>query len=127
MFGVGLFEPHRQALGACPRPASLEQGADIVRRRHIAAAAGHCQGGIAVTGGHIKHALAGAQVEHFAQRLADDLQRRSNDGIVASADNMACYLALSAQKSMTAVAVEASMRVLQVAFYFFRGSSDGLT
>ena len=39
--------------------------------------------GVAVTGGDIEHLFAGADVGRLAQRLADNLQRGSDHGVVA--------------------------------------------
>ena len=55
----------------------------VVGGGHLAPAARGGERGVAVAGGHVEHALAGAQVERLAQRLADDLQRGADDGVVA--------------------------------------------
>ena len=84
VLGVGLLELHREALGAGARPGPLEQRRDIVGGDDVAPAPRRRQRGVAVARGHVEHPLAGAQVERLAQRLADDLQRRADDGVVAS-------------------------------------------
>ncbi len=61
----------------------VEQCFDIVGGDHFAPAACGGQRHVAVAGGHVEHALRRAQVHRLAQRLADDLQRGADDGIVA--------------------------------------------
>ena len=39
---------------------------------------------VAVAGGDVEHALAGAHVDGFGERFADDLQRGADDGEVAA-------------------------------------------
>ena len=70
-------------LGLGALAAALEQRADIVGRHHVGEAARGGEGRIAVAGGDVEHALAAAEIDRFAQRLADDLQRRADDGVVA--------------------------------------------
>jgi len=45
--------------------------------------AGGCKRGVAVAGGDVEHALAGAEVDRIAEALTDDLQCRADDGVVA--------------------------------------------
>ena len=72
-----------EALGLGALPAALEQRGDVVGRGDVAPAPRRGERGIAVAGGDVEHALAGAQVDRLAQALADDLQRRADDGVVA--------------------------------------------
>jgi hypothetical protein len=68
---------------ACARAAGFEQRADVVGGGHLAPAARGRKRGVAVAGSDVEHAAARAQVERFAQVLADDLQRGADDGVVA--------------------------------------------
>jgi hypothetical protein len=66
------------------RGAFLEQRRDVVGRRHHAAAARRGERRVAVAGGDVEDALVEAEVERFGELLADDLQGRADDGIVAA-------------------------------------------
>ena len=81
--GIGFLEGDRQAVGLGAAASALEQGADIVGRHDVGEAAGGGQGRIAVAGGDVEDALVAAQIDGLAERLADDLQRGADDGIVA--------------------------------------------
>ena len=63
--------------------AAFEQRRHVIGRGHVAPAARRRERRVAVAGRDIEHLAAGAQVERFAQLLADDLQRGADDGIVA--------------------------------------------
>ena len=82
--GVGLREVDRSA--ARPRrarAAALEQRRHVVGRGHLAPAARGGERRVAVAGGDVEHLAAGAQIERLAELLADDLQGRADDGVVA--------------------------------------------
>ena len=81
---VGRLELDFQALGARALGAALEQGLDVVGRDDLAAAARRGEGGVAVAGRHVEHALVPAQVAGFGELLADDLQGGADDGVVAA-------------------------------------------
>ena len=74
-----IVRPSAAARGA----AALEQRRHVVGRGHLAPAARGGERGVAVAGGDVEHRLAGAQIERLAQLLADDLQGRADDGVVA--------------------------------------------
>ena len=82
-FGIGLAKLDREPLGRRPLAAAFEQSGHVVRRDDLAPAPRRRQRDIAVAGRHVEDLLSGAQVERLAQRLADDLQRRAHDGVVA--------------------------------------------
>ena len=75
---------HVEPLGARALGAALEQRRHVVGRRHLAAAARRGERRVAVAGGDVEHALVAAQVAGFGERLADDLQRGADDGVVAA-------------------------------------------
>ena len=62
---------------------AIEQRVHVVDRHHVAPAPRGRERGIAVAGGDVEHPLPAAEVERFAQLLADDLQRGADDRIVA--------------------------------------------
>ena len=62
---------------------AVEQGRNVVGRRHVAPTARRRQRGVAVAGSDVQHRLPGADVEGLAQVFADDLQGGADDGIVA--------------------------------------------
>ena len=74
-----------QPLGARPLGAALEQAAHVVGGGDDAAAARGGERGIAIAGSHVEHALVGLQIAGLGERLADDLQRGADDGVVAGA------------------------------------------
>jgi hypothetical protein len=82
-FGIGFAENNRQAVGHGALAAAFEQRADIVRRHHLGEAARRRERRIAVAGGDIEDALIAAQVDRFAEHLADDLQGDADDGVIA--------------------------------------------
>ena len=84
-FGVGLLEGDRQAFGLGALAAALEKRADIVGRHDVGEAAGGGERRIAVAGGDVEDVLVAAEIDGLAQRLADDLQGRADDGVVAGA------------------------------------------
>ena len=49
----------------------------------VAATPGRGERGVAVAGGDVEHALAGGDVDGLAERLAGELQRGADDGVVA--------------------------------------------
>ena len=71
----------RSAVGALA--GALEQRRHVVGGDHVAPAARGGERDVAVAGGDVEHLLSGAEVERFAQLLADDLQGGADDGIVA--------------------------------------------
>ena len=81
--GVGLLEFDRQPSASARARAALEQRRHVVGRGDVAPAARGGERGVAVAGGDVEHGLAGTQVERLAKRLADDLQRGADDGVVA--------------------------------------------
>ena len=72
-----------QALGDGAFLAAFEQGGDVVGRGHHRKAARRRKRGVAVAGGDIEHAFAGAQIDRLAELFADDLQRGADRGVVA--------------------------------------------
>ena len=82
--GVGDLEAHGQAFGVRALAALLEQRRHVVGGGHVGKAARRGQRRVAVAGGDVEHALAGADVGGLGERLADDLQRRADDGEVAA-------------------------------------------
>ena len=73
----------RQALGLGARAAALEQRRHVVGRGDVAEAARRGERGVAVAGRDVQHPLARPEVEGLAEALADDLQGRADDGVVA--------------------------------------------
>ena len=82
---VGFLEGDRQAVGFGTFAPAVEQRADIVRRHDVGEAAGGGERRIAVAGGDVEDALVAAEIDGLAERLADDLQRGADDGVVAGA------------------------------------------
>ena len=78
--GIGGLEVDLQTFGLRPGAALVEQGRHVVGRGDLGEASRRGQRGIAVAGGHVEHALAGAHVDGFGQLLADDLQGGADDG-----------------------------------------------
>ena len=74
-----MLEP----LGGGALAGALEQRRHVVGGDHVAPAAGGGERDVAVAGGDVEHLLPGAEVEGFAQLLADDLQGGADDGVVA--------------------------------------------
>ena len=62
---------------------AIKERGHVVRRDHVAPTPRGGERGVAVAGGDVEHVLVRAEVERLAQRLADDLQRGADDGIVA--------------------------------------------
>src|SRR5262249_29921028 len=83
IFRIRLAELDRKAFGLRPLAAALEQRADIVGRHHIGEAARRRERRIAVAGRDVEDALVAPEVDGLAKRLADDLQRSADHGIVA--------------------------------------------
>ena len=81
--GVGFAEVDGEPLGRGPLLAAREQRRHVVGRRDVAEAARRGQRDVAVAGCDVEHLAAGAQVECFAQLLADDLQRGADHRVVA--------------------------------------------
>ena len=82
-FRIGLAELDVEPFGIGALAGALEQRRNIVGRDDVAPAARGRKRDVAVAGGDIEHLLAGADVEGFAELLADDLQRGADDRIVA--------------------------------------------
>ena len=80
---IGLAELDAEPVGVGALAGALEQGRHVVGRDHLAPAPRGGKRDVAVAGSDVEHLLARAQVEGFAQLLADDLQGRADDGIVA--------------------------------------------
>jgi len=55
----------------------------VIGRYDVREAASSGERGVAVSSGDIKDALVAAQIDSLAESLADDLQRRADNGIVA--------------------------------------------
>ena len=91
-FGVGFLEGDRQAIGFGALATTLKKRADVVRRHNVGKAAGRRERCIAVAGGDIEDALVAAEIDGLAERLADDLQRGADHGVVARVPG--CLLAL---------------------------------
>jgi hypothetical protein len=66
-----------------PFAGAFEQRRDVIGRGHLAPAPRGGERRIAVSGGHVENALARANVEGFAQILADDLKRGPDNAVVA--------------------------------------------
>ena len=64
------------------RVRSLEERADIIGSSDHGPAAGGRERRVAVAGGDVEHAFAGADLDGLAQRFADDLQRGADHGVV---------------------------------------------
>jgi hypothetical protein len=85
LLGVALAPVDREALGRRPRAPALDERRDVVDRRHLREAARRGQRDVAIAAGDVEHPLVAAQIDRLAQRFADDLQRRPDDGVVARA------------------------------------------
>ena len=72
---------HAFRLGA--GPAALQQRRHVVGRGDVAPAPRGGEAGHAVAGGDVEHLRAGLEIERLAELLADDLQRRADDGVIA--------------------------------------------
>ena len=72
-----------QPLGRGALAAAIEQRRHVVGRGHVAPAARGRERHVAVAGRDVEHLAAGAKIERLAQLLADDLQGRADDGVVA--------------------------------------------
>lgn len=83
IFRISFKKSDGKAVGLGALAAALEKRPDIIGGDHLGETArrGECR--IAVAGGDIENALAGVEIDRLAQRLADDLHRRADDGIVA--------------------------------------------
>jgi hypothetical protein len=83
VLGVGNLEldlkPFRLGAPVCARQERL----DIVGACDLAPAPGGRERSVAVAVGDIKHGLAGAQIHALRQAFTDNLQRRTDHGIVA--------------------------------------------
>jgi hypothetical protein len=82
-FRVSLLELDRKPFGRSTGAAALQQRRHVVGRDDIAPAPRGGEADIAVAGGDVEDFLPGAKIECLAQLLADDLQCRADDGIVA--------------------------------------------
>ena len=80
---IGLLERDVEALGRGPFARPRQQRGNVVGCGNVGPATCGGERGIAVAGRDVEHALAGTQVDGLAQLLADDLQRRADDGVVA--------------------------------------------
>src|SRR5215207_2812771 len=80
---VGLAECNVEPVCPGALAGALQQCRHVVGRGDVAPAPRGGEGGVAVAGCDIEHALAGTKVERFAKLLADDLQRGADDGVVA--------------------------------------------
>ena len=79
---VGFSERDKKAICLSPLAAPLQEGLDIVRRGDVTPTAGGGESKIAVPSSDVEHLLTGPQVEGFGELLADNLQRRANNGVV---------------------------------------------
>ena len=82
-FRIGSAEIDLEPIGVGAFAAALEQRRYVVGRHYIAPAARRRERDIAIAGGDIEHHLARTEVERLAQRLADDLEGRADDCVVA--------------------------------------------
>ena len=83
VLGVGHLGGEREPVGVRPSTGPLEQGLDVVGGGDVAAPASGGERRVAVAGGDVEHGLPGRHVDGLAEPLADDLQRRADDGVVA--------------------------------------------
>jgi len=81
--GVGLAKLDIEPFGSGAFTGALEQRRHIVGGYHLAPATGGGEGNVAVAGSDVEHLLSGADVEGLTQLLADDLQGRADDGVIA--------------------------------------------
>lgn len=98
VLGVGDLQIQRQSFRRGAPADRLQQRRDVVGRCHDRKAPGCGERGVAVSGGDVEHALAGAQVDRLAEALADDLQRGSHHGVMPAAQ-VARWRALNAPRS----------------------------
>ncbi len=61
----------------------FQQGGHVVDRRDPAAATRRCEGSVAVSGREVDDVPTRSDVDGLAEGLADNLQRRADDGVVA--------------------------------------------
>ena len=83
VLGVGHLGGDVQAVGLGAPLRQAEQRVDVVGARHVGTAAGGGERRVAVAGRDVEHLGAGGDVDRFAERLADDLQRGADHGVVA--------------------------------------------
>ena len=84
IFGIGLTKLHAQPFGARTLAAFVEQSRHVIGRRDVREAARSGERGVAVAGSDVEHAFTGAHIGGFGERLADDLQRGADDGVIAA-------------------------------------------
>ena len=80
-----------QAFGQRARAAPFRAAPARSRSKSLGEPARGGERGVAVAGGDVEHAFAGAHVGRFGERFADDLQRHADDGEVAAGPR-ACWL-----------------------------------
>jgi hypothetical protein len=83
ILGVGLEEGDGKSIGLGALASVIQKRPDIVSRDDFGEATRRRKRGIAVAGGDVEDALACAEIDGFAQRLADDLKRRADNRIIA--------------------------------------------
>ena len=81
--GVALLEGDGEPFGGRAGAPPLQQGGHVVHAGHLAQAARSRDGGVAAAGGHVQHALAGAQVHSVAQPLAHGDDEGRNHLVIA--------------------------------------------
>jgi hypothetical protein len=77
------LELDMKAVGFGAPARARQQRFDVIRAGHLAPAPRGRQRHIAVAGSNVEHGLAGAQIHAFDETLADNLQGRADNGIVA--------------------------------------------
>jgi hypothetical protein len=82
-FGIRLAELDFEAVGRCALAAAIEQRPHVVGRGHVAPAARGSERHVAVSGRDVEHLAASPKIEGLAQVFADDLEGRTDDGVVA--------------------------------------------
>jgi hypothetical protein len=72
-----------EPFGGGASPAAFEERRHVVGRRDLRETPRRGKRRVAVAGRHVEHALAAAHIDRLAERLADDLQCRADNGEVA--------------------------------------------
>jgi hypothetical protein len=80
---VGLAKGDVQPFRVSSFFGAVEQRGHVVGRRHVAPAACRGERDVPIAGGDVEHALTRADIQGLAEALADDLQCRPDNGVVA--------------------------------------------
>src|SRR5689334_17783565 len=83
LFGVSFPELNWKAFCIAARTSSLEQCRHIIRGSNLAPAPGRGERDVTIAGGDVEYLLSSPQIHRLAQALADNLKRRTYDGVVA--------------------------------------------